>query len=714
MKRSIKICALLLCLMVALGAIPAFAATAYKTYTYSYSGEKADSPDAYVPYKTVNSAAMGLKTPIAAPSDLCVDSEGNVFISDSGLNRVIALDPYYHFEYEITTFINGEGVLDSFKSPRGIFATDQRLYVADTDNSRIVVFDKDGNYVKTLEEPKASIMPDNSQYRPIAVAVDSAERIYVVSATTYMGIMVLDSEGNFQSFIGAQAVTANAFEVLWRRFQTPAQRARSQKYIATEFNNITIDADNFIYVTTSSISEEQMAASVNGNDATYSPVKRLNALGEDVMARNGFFGPGGEVTVSGFSGGRDNKLSGASTIVDVAVSDDNTIWSIIDSKRSKVFTYDNQGNLLFAFGDIGSQLGNIQQNSLIAVDYQGDKLLLLDKTDCSFTVYNRTEYGDILVAALRNNAERNYDAAVDDWNNILQRNVNFDTAYIGIGQSFYRQGKYAEAMEYFKAAFDTTDYDSAYKMWRSQWVSKYVLIIPVVIFAFCFGLAKFFGYAGKVNKRATIVSRKRTFKEQWFYAFYLIFHPFDGFWDLKHEKRGSALAGTTFLVFTILAFTYQGIGRSYLYNPTGEFTNFFMQIVSVVIPVLLWVTANWCLTTLFDGEGSLKDVYIATTYSLAPLPFFIVISTLMTHIMSASESGMVDLVFTIGWVWTIGLILFGMMVTHDYSLFKTIITSAGTILGMAFIMFVGLLFSSLIGRIIGFVSSIISELSFRL
>ncbi len=710
MNKSLKICALLLALTAILGGLPIFAATAYQTYSYSYDGVQVNSPDAYVPYKTVNSAAMGLKTAIMTPGDICVDPDDNVYISDTGLNRVIALDPYYNLRFEISTFVNGEGVEDALNGPTGLFVSSTKIYVCDTKNARIVVFDRDGNFVRILEKPKAKVLADNSQYQPIAVAVDTAERIYVISATTYMGVMVLDSTGNFQSFIGAQAVRANALELLWRRFQTPQQRAKSQKYISTEFNNITIDADNFIYVTTSSISEDNMQESIKSNSSTYSPVKRLNALGEDVMARNGFFGPGGEVETLSYS--RDSKaILGASIIVDVAVSPDNT-WSIIDQRRSKVFTYDTQGNLLFAFGDIGSQLGNIQ--SLVGITYQGEKLLLLDKTDCSFTVFNRTEYGDILIAALRNNEERNYDAAVDDWNNILQRNGNFDTAYIGIGSAYYRQGDYDKAMEYFKAAYDTDDYDSAYKLWRSRWVSKYVLVIPVVVVAFFFVLSKFFGYAKKVNKRATLVSRKRTFKEQWFYAFYLQFHPFDGFWDLKHEKRGSVLAGSTFVGLTILAFTYESIGKSYLYNPYGSYFSIFDQIISVVVPLALWVTANWCLTTLFDGEGSFKDVYIATTYSLAPLPFFIILSTLMTHIMSASESGIVSMISTIGWIWSFGLIFFGMMVTHDYSLFKNLLTSIGTIVGMAFIMFVGLLFSSLVGKIIGFVSSIISEISYRI
>lgn len=139
-----------------------------------------------------------------------------------------------------------------------------------------------------------------------------------------------------------------------------------------------------------------------------------------------------------------------------------------------------------------------------------------------------------------------------------------------------------------------------------------------------------------------------------------------------------------------------------------------MQVLSVAIPVLLWVTSNWCLTTLFEGEGSFKDVFIATGYAVAPLPFFIVISTLLTHILTLQEAGIVSMLQTIGYVWVGLLLFFGIMITHDYQLVKNILTVIGTIVGMAFIMFLAILFSTLIGKIVGFVSNIITEVSFRM
>ncbi len=708
MKKIARFSALLMALLMIFGNLSIFA---YSTYTYSINKYPMASPDAYVAERTYHSSDMGLPASetLNSPKDIFVDADKNVYLVDAALNKVVVLSEFLYYKFSISTFVNEQGVRDGLSGPSGCFVDDKNIYVADTNNNRIVIFDLEGNFERILEEPSSDVFPAGSIYKPIALAVDKTGRIYVVSSTTYMGIIVLDNDGVFQSFIGAQAVTASAMAILWRSFQTAEQRAQSTQYVSTEYNNITMDKDGFIYVTTSSIAEGSQMSSISDKTSKYAPVKKLNTSGDDIMARNGFFGPGGEVV--SYSSLDADAISGASKIIDVACGPAET-WSIIDEKRQRVYTYDNQGNLLFIFGDRGMQLGNLQ--SIAGIAYQDDRILLLDKTDNSITTFNRTEYGDLLITALQHNNDREYDQAVPDWKAILQRNSNFDTAYVGIGKALYRSGDWQGAMKYFKRAYDTTNYSNSFKMWRQEWISKYVIVIPIVIVVVCWLLGKFFGYAKKVNDRTALMTGKRSFKQELLYAFHLIFHPFDGFWDLKHEHRGSVRASFVYILITILAFTYNAIGRSYLYNSSGNFSSVFVQIISIMVPLLLWVTANWCLTTLMEGEGSFRDVFIATSYSLVPLPLFIIPATLFTHIATASEAGIYNMMFTLAWTWVGLLVFFGMMITHDYSLLKNIVTSLGTIVGMAFIMFMALLFSTLVAKMISFVASIVTEVSYRL
>ena len=739
MKRSkikafVGIAMLLITLVITL--LPSYAA-AYTSYTYSIDGTQLASPNAYEPQKLYDSENTKIyektKHKLSDPRDLVVDVDGNVYIVDAApvldedgnptadkIYRIIVLDPYFQYIYHIESFISDSGAENTFNNLGGLCVTEKFIYVADTNNRRIVVFERmdDGRspmkFNKIIPQPQADVFTAEQPYSPVAVASDDSN-IYVVSSTTYEGIISMDIKGNFQGFVGAQKTTANALEIIWRNFQTEEQRAQSSKIVSKEYNNIVMDEQGFIYATTSSIDEadQQGAIEKKSTSADYAPVKKLNTNGDDILNRNGFYPPSGEVMVSNRA--HNNEPTGASRIIDVAVGPEGT-WSIIDEKRQRVFTYDKNGNLLFAFGDKGKQLGNLEDIEAIAYqNFNGmSNMLIMDKRTCSITTYSRTEYGDLLITALMHDNQREYHLAIQDYDNILQRNINFDTAYIGKAKSLYRDGDYNAAMEEYSYAYNTSGYSQAFKMYRKDWVSKYIWLVPIVVVAVVCGLYFFFKYAKKVNAKTAITSGKRTFGQEILFAFHLMFHPFDGFWDLKHEKRGSIRGALFWIGVAVLVFTYQSVGRSYMYNPRGTYASIWVQLASIGIPVALWSVANWCITTLFEGEGSIKDIVIATGYALAPLPLLVIPATLMTHILSSSESGIISLLNGFSLVWVGLLLFFGIMITHDYPLLKNMATTVVTIVGMAFIMFIIILFATLVSDMFGLVSNIITEISYRM
>ena len=713
MKKFIRILVIALCLITVLS-LPVSAATPYQTHTYMAKTKHVlNSPAAYNPLQSgsIDAAYMGLTEQFSNSTkleDLFVDCDNNVYLVDSYSESVFILDRYYKHKFTIDKFVNDKGISDSLKTPGGVFATKDTIYVCDTGRGRLVLFDRKASmeqgkavFDRIIDRPTSKLFGTDAIYTPKACVVDNYGRIYVVSESTYQGIIVMTQEGQFTGFIGAQTVAANKFDILLRRFMTEEQRATLERYVSTEFNNIAIDDDGFIFITTSSIDAANQYRATTSKSGTYSPVKMLNTAGKEVMKRNGFYSPVGEVASSS---------SGISKIVDVAIGPEGT-WSIIDELRSKIYTYDSNGNLLFAFGDKGTQLGNLKKVG--AVDYQGDKLLVLDRDSYSFTVYERTPYGDTLIAALKNTNDRQYDKAVDYWFEILKANSNFDAAYIGIGQSYYREGRYEEAMSYYKSAYDTENYSNAYRELRSNWISKYILLIPVAVIALVLLWSKFSKYYTKVNKAAQLKVGKKTYKEELLYAMHLIFHPFDGYWDLKHEKRGSVRAAITIDVAIIVIFFYNSIGTGYMMNPYGSYQTIFGTAISILVPLFLCITANWCLTTLFDGEGSFKDIFVAISYALVPLAFTMIIGTLMSNVALANELDLVSLIMNIGWVWAALLAFFGLMVTHDYSFGKNMLMVVCTLLGMVVIMFVGVLFSTLCQKMLSFVTNIIVEINYN-
>ena len=715
MKKLITVLLIVLSLsmIIPMTVLSTSAASAYQTYTYSIEGTALYSPDAYSADISLTSKDMGLDKDLNKPSDLVTDKDGNVYIADSGNNRIVIFNRNYEYQGSIETFVI-EGIDSTFKNPKGVFVTDTSIWVCDTGNLRLLEFDKETReFTHKVDAPDSQMFGSSAKFSPIAMAVDQYGRMYVVSDASNEGIIVMNANGDFVGFIGAQAVALSAWEIIWRNFQSAEQREQDVSTDTTTYNNIAITEDGFIYVTTSSIAEGSVEGAISGKakDGTYMPVKLLNPAGDEIMRRNGFWPPAGEIDIFGIKDPKSEAPAGVSQIVDVAAGPEKT-WSIIDTKRQKIYTYDYNGNLLFAFGDTGTLLGSIK--NIKAIAYQGDKMLILDGGANCLVVYNRTEYGDMLIDAIAAENSLQFDDAIECWERVLQRNSNFDAAYIGIGNALYRSARYEEAMEYYEAAYDTENWSEAYKMVRKEWMSKWLIPIIIVLIAIIVLFIKFLAWAAKVNKRvATDGNAKKTYWQELLYGFYVIFHPFDGFYDLKHEHRGSVRASLTFIGIAILTMFYQGIGRGYVLNPTGEVTTIWAQGLSVLIPLVLFIVANWCLTTLFEGEGSFKDILIASGYALVPMPLLIIPATIASNWVTSTEAAIVTLITTIALVWVIMLLFFGTMVTHDYSLGKNFITVIGTVVAMAFIVFLILLFSMLLTKMVGLVSNIVTEIQYR-
>ena len=712
MKRITSVLLIVLTLVMVASAmtVGAGASSAYQTYTYSIGGEALYSPDAYSAIKSVDYTQMGLELNFNNPGDMVTDKDEKVYIADTGNNRIVVLSRYYEYLFEISTFVNTQGNNDALAAPQGVFVDDESIWVCDTDKNRIVRFTLDGEFVTILDAPESQLFENDDVYKPVAMAIDQYGRIYVVSSTTYQGIIVMNSLGEFVGFIGAQAVTISAWDIIWRRFQTDEQKKLSQSYVSTEFNNITITPDGFIYVTTSSIAESSVRSAIRGKSKSgqYMPVKLLNPAGDEIMRRNGFWPPAGEID---FSTSSRDTYSGTSTVTDVAVGPEKT-WTIIDSKRNKIYTYDFNGNLLFAFGDKGSMLGSI--SNIEAVTYQNDTMLVLDKGSNCIVVYERTEYGDMLLEAIAAENSLDYDYAISCWEGVLQRNSNFDAAYVGIGNALYRSGEYEESLEYYETAYDTSNWSNSYVEVRKEWMSTWFIPIVILIIVAIVLVIKFFAWTAKVNKRVSTDGKARkTFGQELIYGFYIIFHPFDGFYDLKHEHRGSIRASLVFIVLTVLTFFYQSIGRGYVLNPTGAYSTIMAQAISVLVPLFLFVLANWCLTTLFEGEGSFKDIFIASSYCLLPLIMLNIPATLFSNWVTSTEASLITMVSTIAFIWCFALLFFGTMVTHDYSMGKNVITILGTVVAMACIVFIVLLFSMLLSKLVSLVTNIVTELQYR-
>ncbi len=201
---------------------------------------------------------------------------------------------------------------------------------------------------------------------------------------------------------------------------------------------------------------------------------------------------------------------------------------------------------------------------------------------------------------------------------------------------------------------------------------------------------------------------KRFKKEYVYYLFRLFTHPIDTFNDLKYEGKSSlTLANILVAIWFVESVISNGLtGYLFAKEPSSP----LMILATTVGFVLLWSICNWSACTLFDGEGTFKEIWITTAYALLPMlivePFVIFFS----NIASSDEALLVSVISIIGVGWTLILELLGMIVCQQFTVSKTLFLIIVTVAFILCVAFIALIFFSISQQMIDFISNLWTEI----
>ncbi len=690
MSRKYLRFAVVLALLLGLS-LPVVAEAPFYDYTYDEWGDPVGAPRAYDLFQVADAAVIG--TALKGPSDLCVSGD-EIYIADTGNNRIVVLDSGFRRVREWNGTDSPDGRLD-FAAPEGVFvAEDGRVLIADTGNGRLVVTDREGRFLDVYGAPVTDILPEDFQYRPIKVAADKAGRLFVVSQSFNMGLLQFDREGRFIQTLGAAKVQVTAFDLLWRLISTKEQQERMQQFVPTEYNNLAVDEDGFVYATTSIYEEYNIEA------YGLTAVRKLNASGNDILR---YSMPLGELayTVRG-------QFAGPSRIVDVYAGE-NGMFSILDANRGRVFTYDNTGMLLYIFGTYGDMGGALKNPR--AIDKSGDLFLVLDGSKNTVTAYSPTAYARSFDRATAYHYQDEYELEAQEWRTILSLNGNSNIAYTGLGKAAFRTGRYEEAMEYFHKAGDRANYSKAFQYRRREIIADgFMWAVPVFLAVLALLVV------GVKLKRRYCPARvdPQSFRGKLAFGRYVAFHPMDGFWDLKRENRGSLRVALLFTGLLCVVMVAQRQLTGFLFNTANiKELNLLIEISKVLLPFGLWCISNWCVTSLMQGEGKLRDIATMTGYALLPMLVLNTVGIVLSNLMTSKEGDFYFFCVALGALWSLGLILLGHQQIHDYTLGRSLFVTFLTVVVMAVVVFLAILLIVLLQQMIGFGSDLLNEIFYR-
>ena len=195
---------------------------------------------------------------------------------------------------------------------------------------------------------------------------------------------------------------------------------------------------------------------------------------------------------------------------------------------------------------------------------------------------------------------------------------------------------------------------------------------------------------------------------------YILVHPLKGFEEFKRYGRGRTSIGIAFVIITvilnILKFQYSG----FVVNDTNiRDLKSFAQVIYVVGAVIVLTVANWSVTTLFDGKGNLKYIFMMVCYCLYPYIWANLFGMILSNVLATEEVMIYRLIIGIGWFLTGYLFFFGIISIHEYGLGQCLLTILFTLVATLIILFVGILVFDLFQKIYGFFYQIYQEITMR-
>lgn len=342
------------------------------------------------------------------------------------------------------------------------------IFICDTGNSQILIVDSETYKVVQVVSGPTDTVFSGKTFSPTKVLTDTAGRIYVISDGIYEGIVLLNNKGEFMRFVGVNYTTMSFWDALWRNIATEEQRKQMTSILQTEFKNFAMDSQGFIYTVS-----RPSTNSATGATDDKSMIKRINQAGKDVLVRNGYSVPKGDLVTILVGNNR-----GGSQFTGITVNDYG-MYTVVDAKAGRLFTYDKEGNLLYISAGSGAEVTDLVNP--VAVSYQGDNLLVLEKNNRAVIRFIPTEVGALINKAVKLHAIGRSEEASEEWQNVINQNPNYELAYVGVGKTYLEAERYVDAMSYFKTGFSVSYYSKAYKNYRDDIIKTYFPWVMTVI-----------------------------------------------------------------------------------------------------------------------------------------------------------------------------------------------------------------------------------------
>lgn len=648
--------------------------TAYKTFTEDGYGRYVETQTAYTVSETIVRFGDELFT---QAQDMKISRSGFIYVADTGNGRILVGTKSGEF---VRAF--GEDVL---QKPTGLFIShDDLVYVADENKMKVFVFTENGELVNEFGRPEGILFGETANFVPQKVAVDKRDNVYIISRGNANGIIQINANtGQFLGYYAPNATAVSPLTAFRKLIFTEEQLDKMLDVVPSTSTNINIDEKGLVY----NVSQGERVQAL----------RKLNVAGRNILDTR----VQDDFPVSVEIGSLENIFVGA--------------------EDGFIYEYTSEGNLLFVFGgqDDGRQrVGLFRRLSALAVD-DNDHLYALDSDRNQIQLFKPTEFADLVHEALYLYQNGDYEASKGPWEEVIRLNGLFDFAYQGLGEALYKEEQYGEALTAFRQAKYITGYSNAFWEVRNLWMREHIMTL-IFIIVLIVVLVKVYGYFERKTKTVkTFLDKltekyRLTFFQDVAFIRHMIKHPLNTLYSIQYENKGSVFSASFWLIILYVMYIIDRYFTGFIFRNVveGEYalgmdTALFFGLFALV------VGSNYLITTINDGEGKFKHVFIGFVYSFMPYFLFKPWTILISNVLTLNEQYLLSLANTLIYAWVAVLIFMMIKEMNDYTIRETIKIIFITIFMMIITLLSLFIIYILVVQMVQFVVSVFNEGVYR-
>ncbi len=697
MKKIAKIISLtlIMCLLLSFGTLAQDSEIPYDTYSYWFtgSGQKIASTNSIYDVNGVITAADLGAVSFGSLDDVYSADDGYTYILDGKNSEIYILGENYRLIRKITGAKAEDGTAVSFTGAKSLYVRNEKIYICDTDNDRVLLCDKEGNIIHSFLRPESSLIPEDFAYKPIKVFTDSYGYVYILCDGSYYGALLLNEKYEFMGFFGANTVKSGVLgsiqNAINRMFINNTKKAATASSLPYVFSDLYIDEENFVYTSTGYTEGIR-----SGQIRKLNPGGGANILSSDDVNFVDY-----EVNKS-----LDNKTRLNQDILSIEVDSYGLIYAL-DSGHGKIFIYNQDCELISAFG--GGVHNGQQQGSFVAANaltISGDDVLVSDSNKKTVTVFSITDFGKKLLMASQLTDLGEYEEALPIWEEVLSADANCSFAYSGIAVASLKAEDYKKAMDYAKKGYDRETYALAFKEVRDSFLEENFLWIIIAVIILIGAITASVIYSRKKNKGIK--------NEEIKFLFQVPLHPSKSFYKIQEKKLGSVpiciIMLILFYVSAVLKSTFSGFSFSD-FDPS--LFNFFQFMITSVGIIVLWIVCNWAVSTIFGGRGKISEIAVVTCYSLTPMIVGNLLTFALTNVLIPEEGAFLSIAATVLTLYSLLLIVIGTVTIHDYDFKSFLGTTLLSLIGIAIVVFLMIMIILLVQQLWVFLVTLFTELT---